>query len=93
MSQSLTLLLILSAPRKFDQKGGFYRDAKSDFGMEKVNYPENTLFYANQAYLTVQKGKNVLYTDHFILGRVIPAANVTTEVDRYKCGPDEVKII
>ena len=30
---------------------------KSDYGMEKVNYPENTIFYVNQAYLTVKKSK------------------------------------
>lgn len=42
--------------------------------MEKVSYPENTLFYKNQAYLMVQKGKNIIYADHFILGQVNPAA-------------------
>lgn len=25
---------------------------------------------------TVQKGKNVLYSDHFILGQIIPTANI-----------------
>ena len=30
--------------------------------MEKVNYPENTLFYINQAYFTVKKNKNLIAT-------------------------------
>ena len=28
--------------------------------MGKINYPENTLFYIKQSFLTVQKGENVL---------------------------------
>ena len=52
-------------------KGRFYKDERSDFGIEKVNYPENSLLYVNQGYLT----------NHFILGQVIPAANVPTDVD------------
>ena len=27
---------------------------KSDYSMEKVNFPENTLLYINQSYLTVK---------------------------------------
>ena len=30
--------------------------------MEKVNYPENTLFYINQTYLTVKKNKKLIAT-------------------------------
>ena len=78
---------------KIWSKGGFYRDERSGFGMEKVNYLENTLFYVNQAYMTVQKGENIFYSNHFILRQVIPAANVPTDVDSYKCGPDEVKVL
>ena len=39
-----------------------YFDArKSDYSMEKVNFPENTLLYINQSYLTVKKNKeNIL---------------------------------
>lgn len=51
--------------------------------MDKVNYPENTLFYVNQIYLMVRKGKNILFADHFILRQLIAAANVPVGVDNY----------
>ena len=36
---------------------GFFDARKSDYSMEKVNFPENTLFSLNQSYLTVKKPK------------------------------------
>ena len=36
-------------------KFGYFGQLRSDFNLEKVNFPENALFYINQAYLTVQK--------------------------------------
>ena len=100
--RSLTAQLLVSksdpsdddiCSEKIWSKGGFYRDERNNFGIKKVNYPENTLFYVNQAYLTVQKSENIFYSDHFILGQVIPASNVPTDVDSYKCGPGEVKVL
>lgn len=38
-------------------KYGFCDSRQSDYGMEKVNYAENTILYLNQAYLTAQKKK------------------------------------
>ena len=57
--------------------------------MEKVNYPENSLFYINQTFLTSPK---MFYGDHFILGHVIEAANDPADIDNHKYGPEEVKI-
>ena len=39
---------------------GFFDARKSDYSMEKVSFPENTLCYLNQSYLTVKKQKNLL---------------------------------
>ena len=47
---------------------GYFDARKSDYSMEKVNFPENTLFYLNQSYLTVKKNKKNFYCDYFILG-------------------------
>ena len=77
---------------KIWSKGAFYKDERNDLGMEKVNYPENTLFSVTQGYQAVQKGENSLYVDHFILGQVIPATNIPTDVDTYECGPDETTL-
>ena len=37
------------------KKPGLYGEKQSDFSMEKVSTPENTLFYINQAYLTLRR--------------------------------------
>ena len=42
--------------KNFDYFGAI----KSDYLMEKVNFPESTLFYLNQAYLTVKKKKFIV---------------------------------
>ena len=39
---------------------GFLDARKSDYSMEKVNFPENMLFYLNQSYLTVKKTKRFI---------------------------------
>ena len=61
--------------------------------MEKVNYPKSTLFYVNEAHLTVEKNENIIYADHSIIGEIIPAANVPSDVENYECGPEEFKVI
>ena len=71
---------------------GFVREKRSDFGMDKVNYPENTLLYINQAHLTTQKGESILYADHFISDQII-SVNVLNNVENCKCWSDDVKII
>ena len=42
---------------KIWKKHGFFNAMKPDFNMKEVNYPENTLFYINQGYLTVKRTK------------------------------------
>lgn len=60
--------------------------------MEKVNYPEYSLFYVNQAFLTVQKSKRLIYGEHFILGQVIEVVNIPNHIETYECFADEVKM-
>ena len=43
--------------KEFAKNTVFFNAINPDFNMEKVNYPENTWFYINQAYLTVKKKK------------------------------------
>lgn len=56
---------MMSVVRKFSQKTGLRRMEKGISGWEKLTILK-----------TVQKGKNVLYSDHFILGQIIPTANI-----------------
>ena len=46
---------------------GFFDDRKSDYSMKKVNFPETTLFYLNQSYLTAKKNKKTYYCDFLII--------------------------
>ena len=71
----------------------FFGDGSSDFEMAETNYPQDTLIYINQAYVTVVKGGNILYAGHFILGQIIPATNVPEDIESYKYGNKENKII
>ena len=80
-----------TAVEKASEKNGFFNDEKSYSGMEKVNFPEDTLFYINQGYPIVQNGENILYADHFILDHRVLATNVPTDVENYKCLSDKVK--
>ena len=66
--------------KKIGLGNGFLQDAKCNSGMKKNNFPENTIFYVNQAYLMVEKGEDIVYPDHFILGQVSPVANVPTDI-------------
>ena len=70
-----------TAGEKIWPADGFFQDVKRNFGMEKVNFPESTLFYINQDYFMVQKEETILYADHFALIQTIPTANEPTDVD------------
>ena len=59
--------------------------------MEKVNFPESTLFYLNQAYLTVKKKK--IYCDFFILGQIVESSNPPQNVSSYTLKENEVKMV
>lgn len=43
--------------------------------------------------MTVQKGKNIIYDDHFILGQIIAAASCPDGTKNYECAENEVKIV
>ena len=62
------------------RKYGFFDARKSDFGMEKVNYRENTKLYLNQAYLTVKKNKKIFHCDFYILGQIAEACNPPEDI-------------
>ena len=52
----------------------FFYGNRSDYNLEKVNIPEYTVFCVNQAYLTVQKNKNIYYSDFHTLSQVEEAS-------------------
>ena len=75
------------------EQNGFLGEEKSDFELSKRNYPEISLLYLNQAYLTVQKGEDKVYSDHVILGQISAAANSPDDMKTYECAENEVKLV
>ena len=75
------------------KEGGYLGDLRADYNMEKVNFPENSLIYINQAYLTVQKNKKIYYCDFLILGQIIEASNPPVNIGTYEPKEKEVKYL
>ena len=47
---------------------GYFNNQLTNFNMKKVNYPENSVIYVNQAYLTVQNSKKMFYVNFYLIG-------------------------
>ena len=79
---------------KIWKKDGFFKDVRADLNLEKVNLPENCLFYANQGFLsTVKSGEIAMYLHNFVIGQLIIAANQPKDIDTYVCLKNEVKLL
>ena len=60
----------------------------------KKNFPENSLYYINQAYLsTVKSGELAIYCPKFILGQLLVVANQPENINKRVCIKNEVKLI
>lgn len=70
---------------------GYFSNQKFDYNMEKVICPENTIYYVNQGYLTVQKNKKILYINYCILGQIIKTSNPPENIDTYILKDREVE--
>ena len=79
---------------KIWKKDGFFKDVRADLNLEKVNIPENCLFYTNQGFLsTVKSGEIAMYLHNFVIGQLIIAANQPKDIDTYVCSKNEVKLL
>ena len=79
---------------KIWKEDGFFNDVKAQLNLEKVNIPENCLFYVNQGFLsTVKSGEIAMYLHNFIIGQLIIAANQPKDIDNYVCLKNEVKLL
>ena len=68
------------------KENGFFKDVRAELNLEKVNIPENCLFYANQGFLsTVKSGEIAMYLHNFIIGQLIIAANQPKDISTYSC--------
>ena len=72
---------------------GFFGTESCDFGIEKANMPENTIFYVNQGYQSYKGGKKVYYNDLYIIAQIMPLAQQPKDIESYQLKDDEVKIL
>ena len=76
------------------KNNGLFKYIRPELNLEKVNIPENCLFYINQSFLlTVKNGDIAMYNQNFIIGQLIFAANQPKEIETYQCLPHEVKLL
>ena len=79
---------------KIWKENGFFKDVRAELNLEKVNIPENCLFYINQGFLsTVKSGEIAMYLHNFIIGQLIIAANQPEDITTYICSKNEVKFL
>ena len=98
--QSLKMKLLLLTDNKaaldtelICKKSGFFGDQKGEFIINQVNFPENTLIYANQgSVLTLKEVGYAIYRHYVILGQFVCAGNLPEDFDNYECKPDEAKL-
>ena len=72
---------------------GYFGTQSCEFSIEKANFPENFVFYINQAYQSFKHGKKVYYTDVFIIAQIMPLAQQPKDIESYELKDDEVKIL
>ena len=66
---------------------------RPDLNIEKVNMPENMLYYVNQSFLSTIKNCDIaMYNHNFILGQILVAANQLADISSYVCKKNEVQL-
>ena len=77
----------------FGKKNVFFGDERSDFTINKNNFPQNTLCYVNSGSVSTVKGdKTAVYLQNFILCHLVIAGNGSENIDSYECKKNEVKL-
>ena len=58
------------------QESGFIKKKRGELTISKVNFPKNTLVYANQASVSVCKdGEQAIYVEFLVIGQLMPVSN------------------
>lgn len=70
---------------------GYFNNLPADFNMKKKKYPDNSVIYVNQAYLTAKNNKKVFYADYYLIGQIIEVLNSPENIVNYVCKDYEEK--
>ena len=60
--------------------------------MDKENFPENSIIYINQGYLTVKDNRKLYFAAYYLIGQINVCTNPPEDIDNYICQYREVKI-
>ena len=73
---------------------GFFGEQNVDLTIPKVNFPELTLCYINQARVSVVKnGERAIYCDNVVIAQIMPLAVIDPEIDLKVYVPKENEAI
>ena len=72
---------------------GYFHARKLNYLLEKINFPENTLLYINQLYLTVNKCKKIFYCDFFMIAKIVAPLNPPQDIFSHALKENEVKMV
>ena len=57
------------------KNNGYFGEPKTDFVLHKKDFPENSLLYLNQAYISSKDGDPVIYCDYVVLRQLLILKN------------------
>ena len=63
------------------KSNGFFKEQRTDFTINKPNFPENTLVYVNQGSISPIKGEQAIYLEFVILGQILPFPNPDLKIN------------
>ena len=63
------------------EQDGYFGSINPDFSIHKKNFPENTVVYINQAYLTVKDRDVMIYCDYAIFGQIVAFRSPPENID------------
>lgn len=75
------------------EPGYFKKRCCDEFSLLKANFRKHTLYYLNQGALSYKSDEKMFYSENFILGQIVPLANVSSDLRPHGLKSDEVKIL
>ena len=73
-------------------KHGYFKQQPCDFGLDKENFPQNSLIYINRGYLTIKDNRKPFYADYYLIGQVNECVNPPEDIENQVCEEREVKL-
>lgn len=72
---------------------GYFKQQPCDFGIEKKDFPENSIIYIKQGYLTIKDNKKLYYADYYIIGQINECISLPEDLENYVCQDREVEVV